>query len=123
LFTGPDTRHSWSVENALQAMKAAPSGVLVLMNCQGSAQQLFDAFALWGASPSAENRDATRAQRYDLRTYGIGVQILRDLGVCKARLLAKPRKMPSMAGFALTITGYDSEPSSHSPATSQDIQP
>ena len=42
----------------------------------------------------------------DLRTYGIGAQILRDLGVGKMRLLATPRKMPSMAGFGLEVTGY-----------------
>jgi 3,4-dihydroxy 2-butanone 4-phosphate synthase/GTP cyclohydrolase II len=45
-----------------------------------------------------------------LRTFGIGAQIMRDMNVGKARLLARPRKMPSMAGFSLTITGYDSEP-------------
>jgi 3,4-dihydroxy 2-butanone 4-phosphate synthase/GTP cyclohydrolase II len=42
----------------------------------------------------------------DLRTYGIGAQILRDLGVGKMRLLARPRKMPSMAGFDLRVSGY-----------------
>jgi 3,4-dihydroxy 2-butanone 4-phosphate synthase/GTP cyclohydrolase II len=42
----------------------------------------------------------------DLRTYGIGAQILRDVGVGKMKLLAKPRKMPSMAGFGLVTTGY-----------------
>ncbi|MCC6879174.1 MAG: hypothetical protein IT511_05210, partial [Rhodocyclaceae bacterium] len=38
--------------------------------------------------------------------YGIGAQILRDLGVRRMKLLASPRKMPSMAGFQLEITGY-----------------
>ncbi|NBR28863.1 MAG: bifunctional 3,4-dihydroxy-2-butanone-4-phosphate synthase/GTP cyclohydrolase II, partial [Betaproteobacteria bacterium] len=41
-----------------------------------------------------------------LRTYGIGAQILRDLKVTKMRLLSKPRRMPSMAGFDLQVTGY-----------------
>ena len=44
----------------------------------------------------------------DLRNYGIGAQILRDLNVGRMRLLAKPRKMPSMAGFDLEVTGYES---------------
>jgi 3,4-dihydroxy 2-butanone 4-phosphate synthase/GTP cyclohydrolase II len=44
----------------------------------------------------------------DLRTYGIGAQILRDLGVGQMRLMARPRKMPSMLpGFGLAVTGYD----------------
>jgi 3,4-dihydroxy 2-butanone 4-phosphate synthase/GTP cyclohydrolase II len=46
------------------------------------------------------------AARADLRNYGIGAQILKDLNVRKMRLLAVPRKMPSMAGFGLEVTGY-----------------
>jgi len=110
LLTDTDTPHSWGVDQALAAVAAAPSGVLVLMNCQGSAQALFDTFARWHAAPQALAGEQPAAARQDLRTYGIGVQILRDLGVCKARVLAQPRKMPSMTGFSLAITGYDSEP-------------
>jgi 3,4-dihydroxy 2-butanone 4-phosphate synthase/GTP cyclohydrolase II len=42
----------------------------------------------------------------DLRTYGIGAQILREMGVHKMQLLGQPRRMPSMAGYGLEITGY-----------------
>lgn len=42
--------------------------------------------------------------------YGIGAQILRDLGVPKMKLLASPRRMPSMTGFDLEVTGYISSP-------------
>ena len=42
----------------------------------------------------------------DLRTYGIGAQILKDLGVTKMKLMAQRRKMPSMTGFDLEVTGY-----------------
>ncbi len=100
--------HSWSVGSALRAISAAPAGVLVLLNCQGSAEHLFAQFAQW--APADGEQAEARENRYDLRTYGIGAQILRDLNVGHARLLARPRKMPSMAGFSLTITGYDSEP-------------
>jgi GTP cyclohydrolase II len=46
------------------------------------------------------------AQKWDVRNYGIGAQILKDVGVGKMRLLATQRKMPSMAGFDLEVTGY-----------------
>ncbi len=46
----------------------------------------------------------------DLRTYGIGAQILKDLGVGKMKLLANPRKMPSMTGFDLEVAGYQCAP-------------
>ncbi|HWK71104.1 bifunctional 3,4-dihydroxy-2-butanone-4-phosphate synthase/GTP cyclohydrolase II [Pollutimonas sp. M17] len=109
LFEGA-TSHSWSVPNALKAIAAAPSGVLILMNCQGDSELLFSQFDAWNQESAPETPASDRESRYGLRTYGIGAQIMRDLNVGKARLLARPRKMPSMAGFSLTITGYDSEP-------------
>jgi 3,4-dihydroxy 2-butanone 4-phosphate synthase/GTP cyclohydrolase II len=42
----------------------------------------------------------------DLRTYGIGAQILRDLGVARMKLLGSPRRMPSLLGYGLEVTGY-----------------
>lgn len=106
-----ESGHSWGVSDALKAIAAAPAGVLVLMNCQGEAERVFNQFQQW-QQPAEDTPAENSESRYDLRTYGIGAQILRDLGVSKARLLARPRKMPSMTGFSLTITGYDTEPTS-----------
>jgi 3,4-dihydroxy 2-butanone 4-phosphate synthase / GTP cyclohydrolase II len=108
VLSSGETQHSWSISAALKAISATQSGVLVLLNCQGSAEQLFDQFADWNQPDEKEKK--SDESRFDFRTYGIGAQILRDLKVGRARLLARPRKMPSMAGFSLTITGYDSEP-------------
>lgn len=95
------TTHSWTIPRALETLSRTPAGVLVLLNCSESAAQLFDHFAaLEGA------RSAAGAAKVDLRTYGVGAQILKDLGVGRMRLLAKPRKMPSMVGFDLTVVGY-----------------
>jgi 3,4-dihydroxy 2-butanone 4-phosphate synthase/GTP cyclohydrolase II len=55
----------------------------------------------------ARSRGARRApQPLDLRTYGVGAQILRDLGVAKMKLLGSPRRMPSMAGYGLEVSGF-----------------
>jgi hypothetical protein len=42
----------------------------------------------------------------DLRTYGVGAQILRELGVRRMKLLGSPRRMPSMTGYGLEVTGF-----------------
>lgn len=76
------------------------------MNCQSSTEHLFGQIAHW-SEPGQQAKTQDGGDRFGLRTYGIGAQILRDLHVGQMRLLARPRKMPSMAGFALTITGYD----------------
>ncbi len=104
-----DMGHSWPVGKALQTIAASKAGVLVLMNCQQESEHLLEQLDFWGTEQTLQ-APRGRTSRNDLRTYGIGAQILRDLGVCHARLLAQPRKMPSMAGFGLTITGYHNEP-------------
>jgi 3,4-dihydroxy 2-butanone 4-phosphate synthase / GTP cyclohydrolase II len=90
--------HSWSLPKALQTIAAAPSGVVVLLNCAETASRLLSKFA----PPTA----STAKKPVDLRTYGLGSQILLALGVRKMKLLASPRKMPSMSGFGLETTGY-----------------
>jgi 3,4-dihydroxy 2-butanone 4-phosphate synthase/GTP cyclohydrolase II len=98
------TTHSWNVSAAMQAIQQAESGVLVLLDCGETAEQLFDQFR------DKTKRPAGRAANLDLRTYGIGAQILKQLGVRKMKLLANPRKMPSMTGFDLEVTGYVARP-------------
>src|SRR5690606_1415129 len=46
LFEGATT-HSWSIASALRAIAAAPSGVLIMLNCQGSPELVFDQFEAW----------------------------------------------------------------------------
>ncbi|OLE17521.1 MAG: 3,4-dihydroxy-2-butanone-4-phosphate synthase [Betaproteobacteria bacterium 13_1_20CM_3_63_8] len=90
--------HSWGVGEALAAIQQAGAGVMVLMNCNQSGDAL--------EARLAETRPPRAGRGMDLRLYGIGAQILRDLGVGRMRLMAAPRKMPSMTGFGLEVTGY-----------------
>ena len=46
------------------------------------------------------------ARKTDFRSYGIGAQILKDIGVGKMRLLANPNPVPSLSGYKLEVTGY-----------------
>ncbi|HEY1042799.1 MAG TPA: bifunctional 3,4-dihydroxy-2-butanone-4-phosphate synthase/GTP cyclohydrolase II, partial [Telluria sp.] len=101
------TTHSWSVQAAMEAVQKAERGVIVLLNCGESAAELFAQFEALGKPAS---RPAGRAASMDLRSYGIGAQVLRDLGVRKMKLMANPRKMPSMTGFDLEVTGYLDQP-------------
>jgi 3,4-dihydroxy 2-butanone 4-phosphate synthase / GTP cyclohydrolase II len=104
LIDGAAGRHAWTPAEALQRIAREGCGVLVLLNCGESSQQLQQRIRGWSAPEVTPA--APRAAALDLRTYGIGAQILRDLGVGRMRLMAKPRKMPSMTGFGLTAVGY-----------------
>ncbi len=89
--------HSWHVHQALQAIASAPAGVVIFFRRAESADSIL---------ARIECPVHTAATKVDLRDYGIGAQILRDLNVRKMRLLAAPRKMPSLEGFDLEVTGY-----------------
>ena len=90
--------NSTSVHDALTMISRADAGVLVLLHRGETAQELL--------ARALEPPQAHHAAQWDPRSYGIGAQILRDLGVGKMRLLATPRKLPSMAGFGLEVVGY-----------------
>lgn len=94
-----DHTHSWSVHDALRVITDANSGVIVLLHGRENPTELMER-----VMPVKTKRRAPAST--DLRNYGIGAQILKDLGVGKMRLLAIPRKMPSMTGFGLEVTGY-----------------
>ena len=92
--------HSWALPKALAAIQASPAGVAVLLNCGHDVQTL-----LPQVLPQQAQR-TPRGMQMDLRTYGVGAQILRDLGVTRMKLLGKPRRMPSMVGYNLEVTSF-----------------
>lgn len=95
--------HSWNFHDALAAIAQSGCGVLLLLHRQETAEELLERARVDGAS-----RGRTKMA---FLNYGIGAQILRDLGVKKMRLMALPRRMPSMAGFDLEVVGYAQPPS------------
>jgi 3,4-dihydroxy 2-butanone 4-phosphate synthase/GTP cyclohydrolase II len=101
--------HAWSVQRALDAIARHGRGVLVMLNCAQDGAQLARQFGALVAGPDAQGRPR-RAAKMDLRTYGVGAQILRELGVGRMRLLAQPRRMPSMTGYDLQVVGFESQP-------------
>ncbi|MGH8666787.1 MAG: bifunctional 3,4-dihydroxy-2-butanone-4-phosphate synthase/GTP cyclohydrolase II [Burkholderiales bacterium] len=92
-------RHSWNLNDAMAAVAREGAGVIVLLHRPETGPDLLE------RARAADAAD-TGPSSVTLRTYGIGAQILRDLGVARMRLMALPRKMPSMVGFDLEVTGY-----------------
>ncbi len=93
--------HSWSLDQSLKHIAGEGKGVAVLLNCGESAAQLLAQF-----EGTARASHAPERGRMDLRTYGVGTQILLECGVRKMNLMGNPRPMPSMAGYGLEVVGY-----------------
>jgi 3,4-dihydroxy 2-butanone 4-phosphate synthase/GTP cyclohydrolase II len=100
--------HSWPLAQALQQIRNAQAGVVVLLNASGIAapddKDWLTQFQRLDHAHEGERQALTR--KTDFRSYGIGAQILKDLGVGKMRLLANPSPVPNLSGYKLEVTGY-----------------
>ena len=92
--------HSWPLTKALAVLQASERGAAVLLNCGE------DVAALLGQLKPHNLRAERQRSQMDLRTYGIGAQILREIGITKMKLLGNPRRMPSMVGYGLEVTSF-----------------
>jgi len=100
--------HSWPLAKALEELASATTGVAVLLNASGiAAPNDTDWLAQFQKlNQSHEEAKTPLARKTDFRSYGIGAQILKDIGVGKMRLLANPSPVPSLSGYKLEVTGY-----------------
>ena len=96
--------HSWPLTKALAVLQASERGAAVLLNCGEGVAEL-----LGQLRPHNLRAERQRSQM-DLRTYGIGAQILREIGITKMKLLGNPRRMPSMVGYGLEVTSFLAAP-------------
>ena len=93
--------HSWPLGRALQTLQASTRGVAVLLNCSHDTDVLLKQLV-----PEAAAAESATRNQQALRTYGVGAQILRELGMRHMKLLGSPRPMPSMASYGLKVTGF-----------------
>ena len=98
------TTHSVSVGAALEHIEKKGMGVVVLLNCQESSARLVEQF---GRLTAVSKGDAVKNKTpTELLLYGIGAQILKDVGVRRMTRLGGPRKRPAMGGFGLEVVGF-----------------
>ncbi|MES2533099.1 MAG: bifunctional 3,4-dihydroxy-2-butanone-4-phosphate synthase/GTP cyclohydrolase II [Pseudomonadota bacterium] len=94
--------HSWSLDASLGYIAKQDKGVAVLLNCGETGAELLAQF-----EGTARPAQAPERGRMDLRSYGVGAQILRECGVHRMKVLGAPRRMPSMAaGYGIEIDSY-----------------
>jgi len=102
------SNHSWPLVQALEQIAGSNAGVAVLLNAAGiAAPNDGDWLAQFQKLNGIKTENsAPLARKTDFRSYGIGAQILIDIGVGKMRLLANPSPVPSLSGYKLEVTGY-----------------
>lgn len=98
----------WTLRAALQRIADEGAGVVVVLRDSESPRELADAVrALEGGRVAGVAGDGAPV----LRTYGIGAQILKDLGLRRMRVLSAPKQMHGLSAFDLEVESYvDSNP-------------
>ena len=94
----------WPLGAAIKRISEEEAGVIVLLRDQESSKDFMDSVDSIGQYH--DELESRRVANEVLRTYGIGAQILRDLGLRKIRVLSAPKHMYGISGFDLEITEY-----------------
>jgi 3,4-dihydroxy 2-butanone 4-phosphate synthase / GTP cyclohydrolase II len=95
----------WPLRQALQRVAQEGHGVVVILRPSEPANALLDQIRAYHM-PDQTQQDVPPDQPTELRTYGIGAQIIADLGVQKMRVLSAPKIVHGIAGFGLEVVEY-----------------
>ncbi|MDH5409691.1 MAG: bifunctional 3,4-dihydroxy-2-butanone-4-phosphate synthase/GTP cyclohydrolase II, partial [Gammaproteobacteria bacterium] len=79
-------------------------GVVIILRLHEESDVLVEQINRYGKQD--EGTELANEGAEDLRTFGIGAQILSDLGVKKMRVLSAPKKMHALSGFDLEVVEY-----------------
>jgi 3,4-dihydroxy 2-butanone 4-phosphate synthase / GTP cyclohydrolase II len=93
----------WPIRSAMERIAKEGNGVVIILRPEETPRDLMDAVT---AISHPETSAARAGGAKVLRTYGIGAQILRDLGVHRMRVLSAPKQMHGISGFDLEVVEY-----------------
>jgi len=107
LFGVHSAARAWTLRAAMQRIVEAGNGAVIVLRQQESARDLADAVRSFAAgTPEAAG---TAPDGAVLRTFGVGAQILKDLGVRRMRVLSAPKQMHGISAFGLEVEAYVGE--------------
>ncbi|MBI4006723.1 MAG: 3,4-dihydroxy-2-butanone-4-phosphate synthase [Gammaproteobacteria bacterium] len=95
----------WPIRDVLSRIAKEGEGVIVILCNQIESLELINQLESY-SKKSNDKRSSRKQQTKDLRTIGLGAQILSDLGVRKMRVLSAPKKMHAISGFGLEVIEY-----------------
>lgn len=96
----------WPVNDVLKRLAEEESGVLVILCQQYESMELINQIESYKTNEKKEEAGKNNESSRDLRTIGLGAQILSDLGVKKMRVLSAPKRIHALSGFGLEVVEY-----------------
>ncbi|MFM1891236.1 MAG: hypothetical protein RLZ44_313 [Pseudomonadota bacterium] len=97
----------WPLRRAMEQVARAGEGVIVVLRNHDTARDLVQRIQdyQWHG-PDDQIPTRGRIKDTELRTYGVGAQILIDLGVTHMRVMSAPKNLHGLAGFHLEVTEF-----------------
>lgn len=95
----------WAIPEVMKKIQQAGKGILVVLRQPEQNKQLAAKIARYQQEDNDETPLPSKTG-WDLRTFGVGAQILADLGVRKMRVIGTPTKLTGVSGFGLELIGY-----------------
>ena len=96
----------WPLRSALQQVDEAGQGIVVVLRKKDDSEDVLRRIRDYQRPSDAHEEDASAQASAELRTYGLGAQILFDLGVRKMRVLSAPKRMHALSGFGMEVVEY-----------------
>jgi 3,4-dihydroxy 2-butanone 4-phosphate synthase / GTP cyclohydrolase II len=103
-------RGHWNARRALERVAEEGAGVVVMLEQRETREQLIARIRDVQARGERLELSSTRDGSQEMRTYGLGSQIVADLGVGRMRVMGPPMKAPALSGFGLEIVEYVDAP-------------
>jgi len=107
LFEASRGECGWPLRGAMRQIADAGEGVIVVLRNHDTGRdivQRIQDYAWHGADEAVPQRGKIKDTQ--LRTYGVGAQILGDLGVTKMRVMSAPKNLHALGGFDLEVTEF-----------------
>ncbi len=95
----------WPLRRAMRRIGDEGKGVIILLHSAQDTVEMKQRLQHYQLQDERASQ-SEREHNPDLRTYGIGAQILGDLGVRRMRLLSAPKKFHGLSGFDLEVVDY-----------------
>lgn len=95
----------WPLHSAMRRISQEGKGVIVILVTPNDNEKILQRLQNYHLQDDGVELPKPEGE-YDVRTYGIGAQILADLGVQKMKVLSAPKKFHGLSGFGLEVTEY-----------------
>jgi 3,4-dihydroxy 2-butanone 4-phosphate synthase/GTP cyclohydrolase II len=106
LFNASGGECGWPLRNAMRQINDAGEGVIVVLRNHDSPREIVQRMMEMQVQSPPTEGFVKQDNSKELRTYGVGAQILSNLGVRKMRVLSAPKSIHGLSGFDMEVVEY-----------------